>query len=487
MADLARHYEQMTRAYPEDTLCIVFDIDGTILDMRYMVVHCLIGFDRVHGTEYFRGLTAEDVDVHENRIEDFLKARGLPSNARENILRWYLQHLWEPRSVLAGCRPYRGVLGVIRWFQLQSRTIVALNTGRPEALRDITLQSLNQVGQAYRVAFESSALCMNPNGWNVRVQDAKIEALRDLQDRGYRVVAVVDNEPANLAAMAEADETHEVMFFHADTIFESQRDALPRHVGGGDYALSALIREEDLSQRVLFVWHGINDEANLRQFLTSRVTRAECDVRLDPLDRLVLRHDSFEQTPWSRAEHPFLLEDCLGILKERGRAVALDLKEEGLLDRCLQALVRAGFAESEVSFTGTIDVLNEPAVHQIRSIMPGADITVPAGFLAPLILSGTALIDAVLAELARWGINGLSLAWSTPGIRRVLDELDERGWRVDIFGVDDLETFLEAALLLPRAVVADFNFPDWHYYGRGSGERHAFHRYRLAEETAIGR
>ena len=34
-------------------------------------------------------------------------------------------------------------------------------------------------------------------------------------------------------------------------------------------------------------------------------------------------------------------------------------------------------------------------------------------------------------------------------------------------GVPDLEAFLEAALLLPASVTADFNFPEWNYDGRG--------------------
>ena len=45
--------------------------------------------------------------------------------------------------MLAAHRPYRGVLEVIRWFQLQPATFVGLNTGRPEQLRDETLRSLN--------------------------------------------------------------------------------------------------------------------------------------------------------------------------------------------------------------------------------------------------------------------------------------------------------------------------------------------------------
>jgi hypothetical protein len=56
MWELALHYERMRRAYPDQQLCIVFDIDGTILDLPHLVVHALLGYDREHGSEYFRGL-----------------------------------------------------------------------------------------------------------------------------------------------------------------------------------------------------------------------------------------------------------------------------------------------------------------------------------------------------------------------------------------------------------------------------------------------
>lgn len=76
-------------------------------------------------------------------------------------------------------------------------------------------------------------------------------------------------------------------------------------------------------------------------------------------------------------------------------------------------------------------------------------------------------------------MTAVSLAWTTPHIRTLLDELETRGWEVNVFGVADLESFLDASLLLPRSVIADFNFPDWHYYGRGSGRERAYHRYQL--------
>ncbi len=481
MWELALHYERMRRAYPDDELCIVFDIDGTILDVRYLVAYALVAYDRAHATEYFRGLRAEDITVHENRIDKFLEHLALPAPVRAGVLAWYAKHLWSPEAILAANRPYQGVLGVIRWFQLQPATCVALNTGRPEEIRDLTLQSLNALGKAYRVMFRSDLLCMNPYGWGRRVADSKVACLRQLQERGLRVVAVVDNEPAIIQAMAMADQTHEILFLHADTIFESQRVVTPRTVRGTTYDLAGLVSEEELRRRVQFVWHGVNDEANLRQFLASNVSWAECDVRRDPLGRLVLRHDAFEETPWHRAEHPFRLETCLRALRERDRSVKLDLKEGSeVIDRVLGIVATIGFDDGSLWFNGTIEVLCESGIRCLAEAYPGATISVPVDFLGPLLLAAPALAGEVLDTLRSWGVNRWSLDWLMPRIRELMDRLEERGCEVNVYGVPDLEAFLEASLLLPRSVTADFNFPDWHYFGRGAGRHRAYHRYELA-------
>ena len=47
----------------------------------------------------------------------------------------------------------------------------------------------------------------------------------------------------------------------------------------------------------------------------------------------------------------------------------------------------------------------------------------------------------------------------------------------------DLEGFLQAAVLLPRSITSDFNFPEWRYYGRGSGENGVHHEY--SERSAL--
>jgi hypothetical protein len=76
----------------------------------------------------------------------------------------------------------------------------------------------------------------------------------------------------------------------------------------------------------------------------------------------------------------------------------------------------------------------------------------------------------LLDMLVGWGVNRFSIAWGTPHTRRLFDQLQRWGHDMNIYAVPDLAAFLQAALLLPRSLTADFNFPQWHYFGRGSGE-----------------
>ena len=48
-----------------------------------------------------------------------------------------------------------------------------------------------------------------------------------------------------------------------------------------------------------------------------------------------------------------------------------------------------------------------------------------------------------------------------------------------VYDVPDLTSFLQAVLLLPRSVTADFNFPKWRYYGQGSGQDNERYEYSV--------
>jgi hypothetical protein len=237
----------LQRRYPGDTLLAVFDIDGTILDMRYVIHHVLSAYDRDNGTSHFEAIEPEDVFVHEARIGDFLQHHGLGAAERQQVENWYRRMFWSAEIIRRAHQPFDAVFDIIRWFQDQPRTAVALNTGRPEFLRRETLASLDDLGLDHGVSFRSDLLSMNPKGWDGDVTSAKADGLRRFQDAGYRVFAVVDNEPDNIAAMQAADRDAEILFLHADTIFLSEPAVMPRTVGGRDYGLARLLWEYGLS------------------------------------------------------------------------------------------------------------------------------------------------------------------------------------------------------------------------------------------------
>ena len=78
MKKLSLHYEKTRNLRPADHLMVVFDIGGTILDMRYMILSVLKSFDRRQATGFFNTLTVSDIKVHENQI-DPLVATFVPS------------------------------------------------------------------------------------------------------------------------------------------------------------------------------------------------------------------------------------------------------------------------------------------------------------------------------------------------------------------------------------------------------------------------
>ncbi len=68
-----------------------------------------------------------------------------------------------------------------------------------------------------------------------------MEGTRHFQQSFFRIVAFVDNEPDNLAAVASMQDTGEILLVHADTIFTSCLHKLPkRAVSGNRYDAGAL-------------------------------------------------------------------------------------------------------------------------------------------------------------------------------------------------------------------------------------------------------
>jgi hypothetical protein len=485
MKKLAKHYDKIRARHPDDELLILFDIDGTILDMRHMILYVLKAYDREHNTHYFGRLNvAGDVTVHENQVESLLESLNVPSRQRAKVLEWYLEHRWIPAAILHSHRPFAGVMEVIRWFQIQPRTSVGLNTGRPETIRADTLRSLNELGKEYRVTFNDELLFMNPGGWEEGVQNSKARGVKHFQEAGYRIVAMVDNEPDNLQAVADADEGGEIQLLHADTIFETKRSKLPAGAAAGaEYDITELIPESALPKHIQFVWHGLNDEANIRQFLASDIHWAEFDVRTG-LDgaQLILRHDSFAKTPLQEDEEIVPLDGILTRMERFDKCLKLDLKEGGtMVERIIELVRTRRYDPHRLWFNGNVEVLEERGIRKLAGALPESIVQCPVDFLVPLIATLPEQGRTMLDTLAEWGVNRFSISWKEPELTRLMDYVDSWGFEVNLYAVPNLESFLRAVLLQPRSITSDFNFPQWHYYGRGSGED--AHRYEYELRT----
>jgi hypothetical protein len=462
-----------------------FEIDGPIVDQRHLVRRRLLDYDRVHGTDHFRGVDVAEVDMDAGNLEPLFIRRGLAAMVRRDVLDWYREQPSSPAHALGAERPYPGVLEVIRWFQLQSSTFVGLNTSRPERMRTDTLRSLNALGRDLRVEFDRGLLHGSESGDQGDVIASKIEGLRAVTRAGYRPVAVVDHDPAVIRAMVEADEAGDILFLQTRTTSPSPPLTGPR-TAGRHFELTALVGEDDLPDQVQLVWHGVNDEVNLREFLSSTVRWAELDVRRDRRQRLVLRHDSFERTPWSRDEPLLTLAAALEAFAGHVRGLKLDLKDgTGVVDEVLALLDGHRFDDHCLWFNASIETVGADGFRRLRSAYPGAIVQCPVDFLAPLVVAAPRRARAVLATLASWGISRFSVAWGRETTRRLVRQLDEWGYEVNLYAVPDHESFLQAVLLTPRSLTADFNFPQWNYYGRGSGEKRRYHRDPKRQSTGL--
>ena len=121
----------------------------------------------------------------------------------------------------------------------------------------------------------------------------------------------------------------------------------------------------------------------------------------------------------------------------------------------------------------------ERGFERLVAAHPDAIIQCPMDFLAPLIVAAPKQAHETLQMLAGWGINRFSISWERSKLRELFDQMDRWGYQVNIYNVPDLESFLQAVLLMPRSVTSDFNFPQWRYYGHGSGKHGDYFTYQM--------
>jgi len=242
MRRLGEHHERMQRRYQGENLMVVFDIDDTTLDLRHMVLHVLRSFDRHHDTTFFAAVSIDEIEAGEEEMRRIIGQLSIPARDRRRIASWFEEHSWSSKVIREAHRPFPGVMEVITWLQGQPETVVGINTGRPEFIRDDTLRSLNSAGRSHNAVFTHNLLFMNPCGWNENIVAFKVAGIDFFREKGFRVIAFVDNEPENLEAVSMNDRTGDILLLHADTVYKSQREKMPRNAVSGKAYDSAELR-----------------------------------------------------------------------------------------------------------------------------------------------------------------------------------------------------------------------------------------------------
>ena len=460
MQALAAHYETVRAQNPREDLLILFDIDGTILDIRYMMLYLLQAYDQHHDTGFFSNRNVIDINFAYEELESGLVGLGVPASHFGAIREWCDKHRWSMAAILESHRPFPGVLDVIRWFQLQPNTHVGLNTSRAESLREETLCSLNKLGREYRVHFASDLLFMREATGHHDIAAAKVDGIRHFRELGYRPFAMVDNQPYNLEAVADCEPDDEILLLHAGTLFQNRLEHIPAGaVHGNVYDLTELIPSKSLPRHIQFVWQGVNNEAVLSEFLRSNIRWADLSGLTEPCVN-ACQLDS-ETSPMIERQSR-LIHDSLQAIKDNHRGIRIGLGADKTLNtRILDLLQSAGIAPEDIWFHADIELLDEAAFRYLAETHPGSVIEVPVDFLAPLIMNGTQLAESVLDRLSEWGVNRFALSWHTPQVRKLQELLDHWGFETTICHVRELQSFLQAVLLNPRAISSEFNFPKW--------------------------
>jgi len=304
---------------------------------------------------------------------------------------------------------------------------------------------MTALGESYKIHFDDELVAMNPHGSNA-IARAKCEALERFRQAGYRIVAMVDDQPENAEAMAQSDPHGGTLYLLAHRLFAGTRRTAGLQqapiISGDGFKFDGLMPTEEVSKRVRLVCHHLQARSELLAFFRSSVEWGRIAVALDSagVPNLVGRFP----------EGPMRLETALAGINTALKSVIIQL--QGGLDlviEVLELLSWFGLASSQVVFE--VDDASPEAVAHLRDTLP--EICIQKTVI-PSVYSGDLSHSTWLQDMRERGVRRLAVNWWQGEKKRVARDLLEQGWEVDIFGVDDADSFLRAILLLPTSVTA---------------------------------
>jgi len=149
------------------------------------------------------------------------------------------------------------------------------------------------------------------------------------------------------------------------------------------------------------------------------------------------------------------LSDWLGAIRSAGRSAKIDLKEGGpVIGAALGSAKGAGFHDNDLWFNAAVEVLGEAGFRRLRHAHPGARLSCPLDTLASYLLVAAPAFS-VIDLFGTWGINWLCFGSRALGVATLVRALQDRGWPVNIWDVEDAECLERALSFAPEAITAD--------------------------------
>ena len=223
---LLHHHETARRRFPDQRLLVLFDVDGTFLDMRLALTELLRAYDAAHATAHFASLAPTELDPFGRGVEALLDRCRVPAAEQPQVLAWYQRHRNAGDMLRLAHAPYRGLLALAAWLHRQPHTAVGINSARPEFLRQDTLRGLNALATGYELIFTDALAWFTPQGWRDDITAAKRAALTHAQRRGERVIAHIDSNGRVLAGLAAADLDDDLLLLQSDDLLHAPQPAL---------------------------------------------------------------------------------------------------------------------------------------------------------------------------------------------------------------------------------------------------------------------
>lgn len=451
--NLASHYEAALRKYPGDRFLLVCDIDGTVLDMRQAIRSTLLEFDVRNGTRYFESVSLTDVDGNEESLQNLFERLQIPSAVRLAAGFECAGTALSEETILSAHRRFNGILDLIRWFQSQPDTYVALLTARPERSRVDTRRILSVLEKQYSVQFPDHLIYMKPCEPKQPIWESKVNGIKHFAQAGFHVFAAIDSKSENLRAMRKANPGTEILLLQTEDV----EKLLEQQMGGWSrrraFQPEVLSPEAAPSGPVCFIWDwkDMAEEAFLR-FLSSNIQWIKVDAGFFFPDS--------DQGRFACARGKADLDFFLTLIRKHNKKLNISLPEDGLsLGRIMAVISDYDFEDFNLWFSG-----GHRRGHRDLKIFKMLARLYPCSIREYSLDSLVLMIEAdptaakkILKELAHEGIGIFSFDWRTPHRMSILRQLDCWGFHANIRGTDGLGPFLEACLSRPSAITSDFN------------------------------